>query len=411
MTFSVAMLANRFPVRSETFIVRQIAGLMGRGIHVDIYSRHGTDGNCLPLHPDIRKFKMLDRLYHQFITPKTWHPSTRLHRLARHLNKSLLNRQWKGLPRLGRIEPESRCGRKPYDIVHCQFGYLGLGLSDLPAYKNGLLSGKLVVALRGSDISQYVQTHGERVYDELFRTADLFLANCEHFRQRAIKLGCDPEKVAVLGSGIDLNQVSYSGGRAHRDGMVRILGVGRLVEKKGFEFAIRAVARLIKDRGNISFEIVGCGPLRGQLQQLISDLGVEKSIRLVGPRNSPEVVDKLRRSDLFVATSVTSQRGNQDGPVNTLKEAMAVGLPVLATVHGGISELVQDGVCGFLVPERNVEALASRLAYLIDHPDLWPDFGLAGRRRVEKMYNINSLTDDLVETYERLLGQRIPLAA
>ena len=202
-----------------------------------------------------------------------------------------------------------------------------------------------------------------------------------------------------------------SGGRAHRDGLVRILGVGRLVEKKGFEFAIRAVARLIKARGNISFEIIGDGPLRDELQQLISDLGVEKSIRLVGPRNSPEIVDKLRRSDLFVATSVTSQRGNQDAPVNTLKEAMAVGLPVLATVHGGIPELVEDGVCGFLVPERNVEALADRLTYLIDHPDLWPDFGLAGRRRVEKMYDINSLTDDLVETYERLLGQRIPLAA
>lgn len=411
MSFSVAMITNRFPVRSETFIVRQIAGLMERGIHVDIYSRHGTDGNCLPLQPDIFKFKMLDRLYHQSIMPQPAYPSTRLHRLARRLNKHLLNREWKGLPQLGRIEPGSHHGRKPYDIVHCQFGYLGLALSDLPAYQSGLLSGKLVVALRGSDISQYVQEHGERVYDKLFRNADLFLANCEHFRQRAIKLGCDPKKVAVLGSGIDLNQFSYSGGRTQRDGWVRILGVGRLVEKKGFEFAIRGVSRLIKERGNISFEIIGYGPLRAKLQQLICDLGVEESIRLIGARNTPEIVDKLRQSDLFVATSVTSQLGNQDAPVNTLKEAMAVGLPVLATVHGGIPELVEDGVCGFLVPEANAEAFADRLACLIDHPDLWAEFGLAGRRRVEQLFDVDRLTDDLLDTYARLLGQRLPLAA
>ncbi len=100
---------------------------------------------------------------------------------------------------------------------------------------------------------------------------------------------------------------------------------------------------------------------------------------------------------------MTAQDGNQDAPVNTLKEAMAMGLPVIGTLHGGIPELVKDGVSGFLVPERDADAIANKLSYLIEHPEIWPLMGKAGRTYVESRYDINRLNDELVQIYRQVL--------
>ena len=84
-------------------------------------------------------------------------------------------------------------------------------------------------------------------------------------------------------------------------------------------------------------------------------------------------------------------------------EAMATGLPVLSTWHSGIPELVKDGVSGFLVPERDVVSLSERLVYLIEHPEIWPEMGRAGRAYVETNYDINKLNDRLIAIFQNLL--------
>ena len=119
-------------------------------------------------------------------------------------------------------------------------------------------------------------------------------------------------------------------------------------------------------------------------------------------KNQQEIIEILDKSQIFVAPSVTASDGNQDAPINVLKEAMAMGLPVVSTYHGGIPELVEDGISGFLVPERDVDALAEKLGYLIEHPEIWPQMGKAGRAYVEKNYDINRLNDRLVEIYQQI---------
>ena len=94
----------------------------------------------------------------------------------------------------------------------------------------------------------------------------------------------------------------------------------------------------------------------------------------------------------------------QDAPVNTLKEAMAMGLPVISTYHGGIPELVQDGVSGYLVAERDFQAIADLLQYLIANPQLWQDLGKQGSQFVREHYDINQLNDDLVTIYQKSLA-------
>ena len=106
---------------------------------------------------------------------------------------------------------------------------------------------------------------------------------------------------------------------------------------------------------------------------------------------------------IFLAPSVTAENGDQEGIPVVIMKAMALGLPIISTDHGGIPELVEDGVSGFLVKERDVDSLTTRLSYLIDNPEIWPAMGRVGRKCVQKHYDINKLNDQLVNLYDRLL--------
>lgn len=249
-----------------------------------------------------------------------------------------------------------------------------------------------------------MEKQGQTIYTELFGTGDFFLANCDFFRQRVVKLGCDPNKIVVHRSGLDCSKFIFIPRYPQPDGQVRIATTGRLVEKKGIEYAIRAIAKQAKVYPKLEYNIIGDGPLRETLQQLIQHLNVSHIVKLLGWKHEQEIIEILNQSHIFIAPSVTAQDGNQDAPINVLKEAMATGLPVISTYHGGIPELVEDGVSGFLVPERDVDTLAERLDYLIKHSENWAEMGCAGRAFVETHYDLHKLNDRLVEIYQHMLA-------
>lgn len=163
---------------------------------------------------------------------------------------------------------------------------------------------------------------------------------------------------------------------------------------------------MAKDNPNLEYNIIGDGPLRQNLEQLIQELNATHIVKLLGQKQEQEIIEILNKSHIFVAPSITASDGNQDAPINVLKEAMAMGLPVISTYHGGIPELVEDGISGFLVPERDANALAEKLGYLIEHPEIWHEMGRAGHAYVEKHYDTNKLNDQLVEIYYELLNSR-----
>ena len=399
-------------VISESFILNQITGVIDRGHEVDIYALQGPPLNQTTVHADVKRYRLLERTYYPPNRPERHflRPLKGYGLLLANLHKRSLSclkvldaskygksaRTWllfyRAFPFLG---------QGPYDIIHCQFGTFGpMGLMLRQA---GLIQGKLITTFRGSDISRYVQKCGETVYDDLFREGDFFLTNCEFFRRKAIQLGCPEDRIVVHGSGIDCSRFAFKPRCLPADGRVRIATTGRLVEKKGIEYSIRAIAQLVQSHPNIEYHIIGDGPLKEEFQRLIQDLKINHRVKLLGWKNQQEIINILDTCQIFIAPSVTAKDGNQDAPVNTLKEAMAMGLPVISTHHGGIPELVEDGVSGFLTPEREAAAIAEKLRYLIDHPEVWPQMGQAGRARVEELYDMNKLNDELVEVYQQLL--------
>ncbi|MDH6086980.1 glycosyltransferase [Umezakia ovalisporum] len=406
----IAFIVGEFPVVSETFILNQITGLIERGHQVDIYANPPND--TYKFHPDVEKY---DLLSHTYYSPKL--PQNYLLRLLKAIGLILKNFKKAPMVVLRSLNIFKYARRaaslrllysviqlldaQPYDIIHCQFGILGLEgmiLRDI-----GAIKGKLITTFRGYDISWFVKKHGEHIYDSLFAEGDFFMANCEYFRKRAIQLGCNPQKLVVHGSGIDSSLFPFKIRQPQASRKIRIATTGRLIEKKGIEYAIRAVAKVAKFHPNIEYNIIGDGLLKRELQKLIDSLKISDKVQLLGWKNQPEIVDILDKSDIFIAPSITAKDGNQDAPVNTLKEAMIMGLPVIATLHGGIPELVKDGVSGFLVPERDSNAIASKLNYLIAHPEIWSTMGQAGRVYVESHYDLNKLNDRLVEIYQQVM--------
>lgn len=413
----VAFLVAHFPVLSETFILNQITGLIDRGHEVDIYANQ--PGDAFKVHPVVEKYHLLDQTYY---LPKI--PDNFLLRVLKGIGLLITNGYkdpWLFLRSLNVFNyglqaaslwlvygAVSLLDKEPYDIIHCQFGtqsFRGILLHALSAQKT-----RLITTFRGHDISRYVQEKGDHIYKNLFKSGDFFLANCEFFKRRVIELGCNPQKAAVHRSGLDCSKFIFTPRYLSSDGIIRIATTGRFVEKKGIEYSIRAVAKQAKLNPNIEYNIIGDGPLKEKFQQLIQELDVSHIVKLLGWKNEDEIIEIINNCHIFIAPSVTASDGNQDAPINVLKEAMAMGLPVISTYHGGIPELVEDKISGFLVPERNSDALAEKLGYLIEHPEIWANMGKAGRAYVEAHYDLNKLNDQLAELYQQLLLTNVGLS-
>lgn len=413
-SLSLAFFVHRFPVTSQTFVVNQANGLLSRGHDVRIYALDGSSDRGDPAHDAVELRDLRSRTRYgsmvptsaverlRKLLPKLWRVGAggslrvclrALDVLEHRRHAASLRLLWDAL----HVLPS-----RAQDILHCQFGTVGPRV--LALRRIGALRGKLIVSFRGADISRAVHRNDGTIYRELFSRADFFLVNCEHFKRRLIAIGCEQRKLAVHRSGVDCQQFQAAAPRRPEHGRpVRIVTVGRLVEKKGMEYAIRAVARLAREHA-VSYQIAGEGPLRAHLTGLIAGLGLEDTVTLLGARRPAAIAELLRDADLFVAPSVTARDGDEDAPLNTLKEAMAMGIPVIGTRHGGIPELVEDGVSGFLVAERDVDGLENRLRELIRQPELWPRMGRAGRARVETDYDLDELNDELVEIYRRVVG-------
>ena len=399
---NIAFIVNDFPCISETFILNQITGLldMGHNVHIFAYKKAN---NLQKQHTEVSKYDLLSRAeYFAPIPKKRLARSLKFFRIfIRHFFKRPVGilrclqfkkyGAYESLNHLFRLEPllEKTC-----DIIHCQYGTIGKNL----VFLKEIMDVKIFTSFRGYDLTSFVNESHPTVYEELLKRGDAFLPVCEYFAKKLQKLGCPPERIHVHYSGIDTAKFKFRE-RPMDDREIRIFTVGRLTEKKGMEYSIKAVAKVAAQYPAIQYVIVGEGPLRSQLEDLIHKLGMEKHIRLAGALPSDEVRELMNRADIFILASVTAESGDQEGIPVSLKEAMATGLPVISTRHSGIPELVQDGVSGFLVPERDVDALAEKCEYLVVHPQRRAEMGRAGREFVEENFEISKLNQKLVELY------------
>lgn len=199
-----------------------------------------------------------------------------------------------------------------------------------------------------------------------------------------------PESTGTLRlvrNGLDLDRFPYVERPARTaDRPARLLAVGRLVEKKGFEHVVEAVARLRAAGHEVTAEIAGDGPLAPTLRRRIEELGLTEHVHLLGPLTQAEVAELLGTRDVFVAPFVVGADGNADGLPTVLLEAMARGLPCVAADVTAVGEVVRTGRTGWLVPTGDTAALTEAVAEAIapdaDHSGLTA----AARAQVEELF-------------------------
>jgi colanic acid/amylovoran biosynthesis glycosyltransferase len=406
----IAFVVDQFPAVSETFVLNQITGLLDRGQWVDIFARNISQ-DCV-VHEEIRRYNLTKRTYHLNSYMTTQNKLSRFgqrltllfrnfHKNPRAVLSSLDLAKWGkralSLEVFSQIKPF--LDKEPYDVLHCQFGpngFLGLMLTDV-----GLFQGKVITSFLGHDISAYPKAMGSNIYQDLFARGDLFLCVSKRVADKLTALGCDTRKVVVHRLGIDTKKFHPALLNEKQNRPPRILTVARLVEKKGVEYGIKSVAKLTKNFPNLEYTIVGDGPLRPKLQQLIDALDLAAKIRLIGSKTQGEIAGLLETSDILLAPSVTAENGDEEGIPVVITEALAHGIPVVSTSHAGIPEVIHDGVSGFLLPERDIDGLAEKLGYLLSKPEIRLDMGLRGRRFIDEYYDIEKLNDRLIELYRR----------
>jgi colanic acid/amylovoran biosynthesis glycosyltransferase len=442
----VAVFTNTYPLLSETFIARQIDGLRDLGYKVRVYAEQrpepdGTNEHISFVHPSQAQdpsstvpgrppqttyidIPAASGYWEMPTFPpwgRTWLPGAEtsipnakrllaaLPALARclvfaprlavkALNPAEYGYSASSLSTIYRVSALLN-GRGHYDLAHAHFG----PVADNFRFVRELWRVPLVVSFHGYDVGAWPREEGDDVYRQLFRTADVVTANSNYTRGRLESLGCRPGKIRVLHMGLDLSEFCFREHTMREDGRVELLSVGRLVEKKGFEFAIRALARVLEFHSGVHYSLVGDGPLREHLQTLADDLQLRDNVTFHGACGGAFVRQKMAESNIFIAPSVTAENGDVEGQGLVLQEAQACGLPVLATNHNGFPEGMLPGRSGFLVPERSVGALAEMLAFMVERPRDWPEWGRAGRKHVEEQYDIEKLSRQLEAIYREAM--------
>lgn len=235
------------------------------------------------------------------------------------------------------------------------------------------------------------------------RKADRVITVCEYNVDQLLQRcpGLARSHISIVYCGVDPSM--FVAAENHpRNGVPRVLSVGRLVAQKGFDVLITAVQELAVQGVEVDCEIAGRGPLLDELEALAKELGIESSVRFSGALLPPDVSERMARCDVFVLACRIDSTGNRDSMPVVIKEAMAAGVPVVSTDTVGIPEMV-DAMVGRLVPPDDAPSLARAIGELLALPESERHaLGLAGRRRVEERFNLHIETAKLRAIFDEL---------
>jgi colanic acid/amylovoran biosynthesis glycosyltransferase len=284
-------------------------------------------------------------------------------------------------------------------LVHIYFGHIAVHLLPLiRAWPQPSL-----VSFHGADVLVDMDKPAyRRATEEMLKAVRRVLVRSESLRRALIDLGCDAGKIDILRAGIPLQEFPFRERKSPENGEWRAVQACRLIEKKGLPTTLRAFARFARAFPKATLTVAGEGPLLTKLRELTRELKIEKKVSFTGLISEEELRKIFYASHLFLHPSETGRDGNQEGVPNSMLEAMATGLPVFATRHGGIPEAIKHGVSGVLIPERDDEALAFALLDAVQDRDFLARLARAGAEAVQQDFDqqrqVRRLEDIYLET-------------
>jgi colanic acid/amylovoran biosynthesis glycosyltransferase len=393
--YRLAYIFERFPAFTKTFCAREVAELYRQKLRVPVFSIRkpnddrplnisldGVDIRYLPDSNSLR-FKMLTRIaarrFSHISNPKEDPRDKHRFYEAIHLGP--------------RLEKEG------ITAIHAHFA----GLAARTAWWIKRLFG-IPYSFTGHANDIFVERPDQRLpLKQLIKDAE-FVATETDFSTDYLqsKFPESANKIHRVYNGLNLDPFRMADPAV---GSLEIISIGRLIPKKGFELLVNACNVLMSRGLQLHCRIVGSGPEHVPLRQLIDRLGLGKFIELTGPKAQPEIVDLLAQSNLFVFPAVEDGSGDRDNLPTVIIEAMASGLPVVATGLGGIGEIVTHQANGLIVPEGDVDALATAIGFLAEHAELRKSYGQNGLAVVKEKFRVETTVEGLIGLFRQYFGE------
>ena len=394
----IAYVLYAFPQLSESFILNEIVELLEKGHDVQIFSmREPMEG---VMHEEVNEYHLLERT-HYFRRNRIF--VVNLFKVLKYFLKALFQDLYNLKISKKRLKQNLKLAyfatimdENGVELIHAHFGDIG----NYSIRLRLLLKRPLIVSFYGIDVAIADST----TYAELFKTENNITVLSNDMKNDLIRLGCSEKKIIIHHLGVDLNKFSYNERHVNPSEKIKFLCVGRFVEKKGIIYAIKAFSKLLLKHKNIELRIIGDGEMRKEIENQIYDLEIQNEVILLGSHPHSKVIEELHSSHIFILPSITAKNGDKEGTPTVLMEAQATGMPVISTYHAGIPEVVINDKTGYLVKEKDVNALYKRMDYLVKNPELWHELGKNGRKHIEEKYNISKQVAILEEIYKSFAG-------
>ncbi len=381
----VGYVLKKFPRLSETFILNELLGLQRLGFPVSVFSLNPADDE--PRHAALAE---LHAPVVDVSADAAIGVADHIDRLRAMAGRAAARKAAALADRLpeGRERRVLAKGLWIADAVQQQH------LTHLHAHFMTVAAHTAYVAHLATGVPFTVTAHAKDIYrhgvdrwlfSEIGAAARAVVTVCEANRDHIRSALVDNRtRVEVIYNGLPLDALPSSD--FDRDDRM-ILGAGRLVEKKGFDVLVEA-CRLLRDEGHhFRCAIIGDGDQRERLAKQIVDHDLGHQVVLAGPAPREEVLEAMRKARILAAPCVTGEDGNRDALPTVIIEAMAMGLPIVATPVGGIPEMIDQGNQGLIIPERDARALADALLVALRDDDAWRNWSGSGVRRVRSRFN------------------------
>jgi glycosyltransferase involved in cell wall biosynthesis len=288
-------------------------------------------------------------------------------------------------------------------VLHAHFGWSGIRMLLLRQF----LRIPLVTTFGGRDVgAQMHREYYDRLYEILLEASDQIICVSHDLMNQLIDHGVPPERITVIHRGTDLHRFRYVD-RSDRDAKaaLRLLMVGRIVEKKGHPHVFEALRRLREEGHRAHLTIVGEGDDYEKTRKLRDAMGLHDIVDFAGVTNHAGVRAHMEHADVLLHCSVTGADGDCEGIPNVVVEASATGLPILATRHGGLIELVQHEKNGLLVNERDVPAMVDSLRRLHLDRECRFRLGRTGAGTMKRDWDINEQIRRHLAVYRRVVSE------